>query len=48
MHLTVTDVSYSDYGVTYTGMDGLTIGYGEGDVESTTGTKSHERKHNVC
>ena len=39
---TVTDVSYSDYGVTYTGMDGLTIGYGEGDVESTTGTKSEE------
>ena len=29
----VTDVSYSDYGLTYTGMDGLTVGYGEGDVE---------------
>ena len=38
----VTDVSYSDYGVTYTGMDGLTVGYGEGDVEQTTGTKSNE------
>ena len=38
----VTDVSYSDVGVTYTGMDGLTVGYGEGDVEQTTGTKSNE------
>ncbi len=38
----VTDVSYTDYGVTYTGMDNLTIGYGMGDVESTTGTKSEE------
>ena len=38
----VTDVSYSDYGVTYTGMDGLTVGYGEGDVEQTTGTKTNE------
>jgi len=38
----VTDVSYSDYGVTYTGMEGLTIGYGQGDVEQTTGTKSDE------
>ena len=38
----VTDVSYSDYGITYTGMDGLTVGYGEGDVESVTGTKSNE------
>ena len=38
----VTDVSYSDYGVTYTGMDGLTIGYGEGDVETVTNTKSNE------
>ncbi len=37
-----TDVSYSDYGVTYTGMDGLTLGYGEGDVEVTTGTKSND------
>jgi len=38
----VTDVSYNDYGITYTGMAGLTVGYGEGDVESTTGTKSEE------
>ena len=38
----VTDVSYTDYGITYTGMDGLTVGYGEGDVEQTTGTKSNE------
>ena len=37
-----TDVSYSDYGITYTGMDGLTLGYGEGDVEVTTGTKSND------
>ena len=29
-----TDVSYTDYGVTYTGMEGLTLGYGEGDVEA--------------
>ena len=36
------DVSYSDFGVTYTGMDGLTLGYGQGDVEVTTGTKSSE------
>jgi len=39
---TITDVSYSDYGVTYTGMEGLTVGYGTGDVEQTTGTKSDE------
>ena len=38
----VTDVSYSDYGITYTGMDGLTLGYGEGDVENVTNTKSNE------
>ena len=38
----ITDVSYSDYGVTYTGMEGLTLGYGTGDVEQTTGTKSDE------
>ena len=38
----VTDVSYTDYGVTYTGMEGLTIGYGQGDVEQTTNTKSDE------
>ena len=36
MFLTLTTV------LTYTGMDGLTIGYGEGDVEVTTGTKSDE------
>ena len=36
------DVSYNDFGVTYTGMDGLTLGYGQGDVEVTTGTKSSE------
>jgi len=39
---TITDVSYSDYGVTYTGMEGLTVGYGQGDVEQTTGTQSDE------
>jgi len=38
----VTDVSYTDYGVTYTGVDGLTVGYGQGDVEQTTNTKSDE------
>jgi len=38
----VTDVSYSDAGVTYTGMPGLTIGYGAGDVENVTNTKSEE------
>ena len=38
----VTDVSYSDAGITYTGMDGLTLGYGEGDVENVTNTKSNE------
>jgi outer membrane protein OmpU len=38
----VTDVSYTDYGITYTGIDGLTLGYGEGDVEAVTGTKSNE------
>tara|TARA_B100000886_G_scaffold322899_1_gene266264 strand:+ start:1029 stop:1952 length:924 start_codon:yes stop_codon:yes gene_type:complete len=38
----ITDVSYSDYGVTYTGMEGLTVGYGQGDVEQTTGTQSDE------
>ena len=39
---TVTAVSYTDYGITYTGIDGLTLGYGEGDVESTAGTKTAE------
>ena len=38
----ITDVSYSDFGVTYTGMEGLTVGYGQGDVEQTTGTQSDE------
>ncbi len=38
----ITDVSYSDFGVTYTGMEGLTVGYGQGDVEVTTGTQSDE------
>ena len=38
----VTDVSYSDYGVTYTGMEGLTIGYGKVMLSQTTGTKSDE------
>ncbi len=33
-------VSYTDYGVTYTGVEGLTVGYGEGDVEKTVNTKS--------
>jgi len=36
----VTDVSYTDYGVTYTGVEGLTVGYGTGDVEKTVNTKS--------
>ena len=34
--------SYTDFGVTYTGMEGLTIGYGQGDVEQTLNTKSDE------
>ncbi len=34
--------SYTDYGVTYTGMEGLTLGYGQGDVEQTLNTKSDE------
>ena len=38
----VTDVSYSDIGLTYTGIDGLTLGYAQGDVEQTTATKSDE------
>ena len=38
----VTDVSYQDAGVSYTGIDGLTIGYAQGDVETTTNTKSDE------
>tara|TARA_B100000989_G_scaffold242545_1_gene189505 strand:- start:3592 stop:4536 length:945 start_codon:yes stop_codon:yes gene_type:complete len=38
----VSDVSYSDIGLTYTGIDGLTLGYAQGDVEQTTATKSDE------
>ena len=38
----VTDVSYSDIGVSYTGIDGLTVGYAQGDVETTTASKSDE------
>ena len=38
----VTDVSYSDIGLEYTGVDGLTIGYAEGNVEQTTNTESDE------
>ena len=38
----VTDVSYSDIGISYTGMEGLTVGYAQGDVEVTTNTKSDE------
>ena len=38
----VTDVSYSDIGITYTGIDGLTVGYAQGDVETTTNSKSDE------
>ena len=36
----VTDVSNTEYGIEYTGVDGLTIGYAQGDVEKTTNTKS--------
>jgi len=38
----VTDVSYSDFAVAYTGVEGLTVGYGQGDVEATTNDKSEE------
>ena len=38
----VTDVSYSDIGVEYTGVDGLVIGYAQGDVEATTNTKKEQ------
>jgi len=34
--------SYTDFGVTYTGMEGLTIGYAQQDVEVTTNTKGDE------
>ena len=32
--------------VSYTGVDGLTIGYAQGDVEAVTNTQSDE--HKVC
>ena len=37
----VTDVSYTDFAIAYSPemVDGLTVGYGQGDVETTTGTK---------
>jgi outer membrane protein OmpU len=37
----VTDVSYSDFAIAVSPemVDGLTIGYGQGDTEETTGTK---------
>ena len=38
----VTDVSSTSYGIEYTGMEGLTIGYAQQDVEVTTGTKGDE------
>ena len=38
----VTDVSYSDIGVSYSGVDGLLIGYAQGDVEVTTNTKKEQ------
>ena len=38
---TVTDVSYSDFAIAYSPemVDGLTVGYGQGDTEVTTGTE---------
>ena len=38
----VTDVSYSDIGVSYSGVDGLLVGYAQGDVEVTTNTKKEQ------
>jgi len=38
----VTDVSSTSYGLEFTGMDGLTIGYASQDVEVTTNTKGDE------
>ena len=37
----VTDVSYSDFAIAYSPemVDGLTVGYGQGDTEVTTGTE---------
>ncbi len=36
------DVSYSDFAVEYTGVDGLRLGYAAGDVEVVTNTKTEE------
>ena len=38
----ITDVSSTSYGLEYTGMEGLTVGYAQQDVEVTTNTKSDE------
>ena len=38
----VTDVSSTSYGVEFTGLEGLTVGYAQQDVEVTTNTKSDE------
>ena len=38
----VTDVSSTSYGIEYTGVDGLTIGYAQQDVETVTNTKGDE------
>jgi len=38
---TITDVSYSDFAIAYSPemVEGLTLGYGQGDTEETTGTE---------
>ena len=38
----VTDVSSTSYGIEFTGMEGLTVGYAQQDVETTTNSKSDE------
>ncbi len=38
----VTDVSSTSYGLEFTGMEGLTVGYAQQDVEVTTNAKSDE------
>ena len=38
----VTDVSSTSYGIEYTGMEGLTIGYAQQDVETVTNAASDE------
>mgnify|MGYP001246481241 FL=1 len=38
----VTDVSSTSYGLEFTGMEGLTVGYAQQDVETTTNAKSDE------